>query len=178
MGTCDRVAGECLCVDGFEGAACDRMSCPGSKTEAGGDDETGDYIDTTSVVSKSCSGHGKCVTMSMLAEASKDNGVTMDYTYGSIPNDPSTWDHDMIQGCLCDDGYEGHDCSLRSCPRGDDPDTHSQDNEIQEIECTDADGDGQVVFMFRDAETVTLEATATEVRQSDARMSCATGRSQ
>lgn len=31
-----------------------------------------------------------------------------------------------VQGCLCDDGYEGHDCSLRTCPYGDDPDTHSQ----------------------------------------------------
>ena len=30
------------------------------------------------------------------------------------------------QGCLCDEGYEGHDCVLRSCPLGDDPDTHSQ----------------------------------------------------
>lgn len=30
------------------------------------------------------------------------------------------------QGCLCDEGYEGHDCVLRSCPFGDDPDTHSQ----------------------------------------------------
>ncbi|CAM9365235.1 unnamed protein product, partial [Hapterophycus canaliculatus] len=56
----------------------------------------------------------------------------------------------------------GHDCSLRSCPFGDDPDTHSQDNEVQEIECFDADDDGQVVFTFRQAETTTLEATATE----------------
>lgn len=70
----------------------------------------------------------------------------------------------MVQGCLCDEGYDGHDCGLRTCPLGDDPDTHSQDNEIQEIECLDADADGQVVITFRQEETAALEATATEVR--------------
>ena len=27
----------------------------------------------------------------------------------------------MMQGCLCDDGWQGYDCSLRTCPYGDDP---------------------------------------------------------
>jgi len=27
----------------------------------------------------------------------------------------------MVQGCVCDDGYEGYDCSERSCPKGSDP---------------------------------------------------------
>ncbi|CAM9293856.1 unnamed protein product, partial [Hapterophycus canaliculatus] len=31
------------------------------------------------------------------------------------------WDADMIHGCLCDDGWEGYDCSLRACPKGVDP---------------------------------------------------------
>jgi hypothetical protein len=31
------------------------------------------------------------------------------------------WDADRIQGCLCDPGYEGYDCSLKSCPKGKDP---------------------------------------------------------
>ena len=44
-------------------------------------------------------------------------------TYGATPNDRLTWDHDMVQGCLCDDGWQGFDCSLRRCPYGDDPDT-------------------------------------------------------
>jgi hypothetical protein len=31
------------------------------------------------------------------------------------------WDADMHQRCVCDPGYDGHDCSERLCPRGDDP---------------------------------------------------------
>eukprot|EP00752_Nemacystus_decipiens_P007656 g6844.t1 len=171
MGTCDRITGECACVSGFEGAACDRMSCPGMLT--------------ASASSAPCNGHGQCVTMAMLAEATDDNGVATDYTYGGTPNNPLTWDHDMVQGCLCDEGFEGHDCLLRSCPLGDDPDTHSQHNEIQEIVCLDADDAGQVVFTFRQAETTALQATATEAEVeaafealstlTDVTVSCDTG---
>ena len=80
MGTCDRVSGECACMGGFEGAACDRMSCPG-----------------TAATGAPCNGHGQCVTMAMLAEATDENGVATDYTYGGTPNNPLTWDHDMVQ---------------------------------------------------------------------------------
>ncbi|CAN0496542.1 unnamed protein product, partial [Scytosiphon promiscuus] len=160
MGTCDRVAGECACVDGFEGSACDRMSCPGTGMDAGDAGSTDDG-ETVATSSTACDAHGQCVTIAMLAEAADDNGDAVDYTYGGTPNDAATWDHDMVQGCLCDDGYEGHDCSLRSCPFGDDPDTHWQENEIQEVECLDADDEGQVVFTFRQAETTALEVTAT-----------------
>lgn len=162
MGTCDRVTGECICVTGFEGAACDRMSCPGILLNAGDAGPTGG-IGASTASSTACNGHGQCATMAMLAEATVDNGDATYYTYGGTPNDHLTWDYDMMQGCLCDDGYEGHDCSLRSCPLGDDPDTHFQENEIQDIECLDADDDGQVVFTFRQAETTALDVTATEV---------------
>lgn len=53
---------------------------------------------------------------------------------------------------------------LQSAPKTNE--THDdcpQDNEIQEVECFDADDDGQVVFTFRQAETTALEVTATEV---------------
>jgi len=96
MGTCDRVSGECDCVDGFEGAACDRMSCPGSSTAttaAAASDGDGSYAASDSA----CSGHGQCVTMAMLAEATDENGVATDYTYGATPNNALTWDHDMVQ---------------------------------------------------------------------------------
>merc|ERR1711939_600334 len=38
-GTCDRKSGMCKCQDGFQGASCNRMDCPGD-----------------------CSGHGRCRT--------------------------------------------------------------------------------------------------------------------
>ena len=40
MGICDRSTGDCTCRDGFAGAACERMSCPGVVSSAG---YTGDY---------------------------------------------------------------------------------------------------------------------------------------
>lgn len=37
------------------------------------------------------------------------------------------WDADMIYGCVCDAGWDGPDCSQRSCPKGDDPMTSGVD---------------------------------------------------
>merc|ERR1712072_53835 len=31
------------------------------------------------------------------------------------------WDANKVAGCICDDGFSGHDCSLRSCAGGHDP---------------------------------------------------------
>jgi hypothetical protein len=33
----------------------------------------------------------------------------------------SGWDADSMQGCVCDSGYGGYDCSERRCPEGRDP---------------------------------------------------------
>ena len=49
-GVCDRTKGQCQCLDGYEGVACQRASCPGTPT---------------------CSGHGTCQSISQLA--AKDN---------------------------------------------------------------------------------------------------------
>lgn len=98
MGTCDRVSGECACVDGFEGAACDRMSCPGAGTAAGtAGTEIAEGDGAYAASEAACNGHGQCLTMAMLAESTEENGEMTDYTYGSTPNDPLTWDHDMVQ---------------------------------------------------------------------------------
>jgi hypothetical protein len=35
--------------------------------------------------------------------------------------DYDLWDGDMNQACVCDPRWSGNDCSLRKCPRGDDP---------------------------------------------------------
>lgn len=39
-------------------------------------------------------------------------------------------------GCKCDPWYEGHDCSLRVCPKGDDPLTEGQTEMVQAIVMT------------------------------------------
>ena len=57
-----------------------------------------------------CSGHGKCESIKNLARYHS----SISYTYNG-------WDSGSAVGCRCDAGYESADCSLRSCPLGDDP---------------------------------------------------------
>lgn len=130
MGVCDRVAGVCVCATGFTGTSCSRMVCPGNPTE--------------------CSGHGVCLDMMALAALAVTNGDNSGFTYGATPNNPLTWDANMVRGCYCDEGYEGYDCSLSSCPTGDDPLTTFQADEKQTIKCTSASGTGSLVFTFRE----------------------------
>ena len=48
----------------------------------------------------------------------------------------SLWDAQKIRGCVCDEGFTGYDCSLRSCPRGHDPGrTDNLLNELQVLDC-------------------------------------------
>ncbi len=42
------------------------------------------------------------------------SGITSRYEY-------RLWDADQNSACVCDAGYGGIDCSLRECPKGDDP---------------------------------------------------------
>ncbi|KAE8990298.1 hypothetical protein PR001_g21527 [Phytophthora rubi] len=130
-GECDRTKGDCICSAGFTGAACNRMFCPND-----------------------CSGHGTCYTMEQLAKSATLNGETMAWTYGAVPNKKETWDYDMVQGCLCSPGWEGHDCALRSCPTGDDPMTLRQQNEVQILVCKGSSG--FFTLKFRDAATPQL----------------------
>ena len=114
MGTCDRTQGICSCRTGYEGIACDRKSCP-----------------------LACNSRGACLSMQQYA-LTKDPGLGTVYVYNAI------WDSMMIYGCLCDVGYWGPDCSLRDCPRGDDPLTGTnyisstnplQTNDVQQFNC-------------------------------------------
>jgi hypothetical protein len=148
MGTCDRTMGTCDCAEGFEGAACEYISCPGTPA---------------------CSAHGECMSMSLLAENANLNGDATPYTYGATPNNPHAWDAEKMQGCRCDAGYFGYDCSQLACPYGDDPMTkyHAnvpQANERQKITCNANDDDdtaGTLVFTFRQLPTAALAPTAT-----------------
>lgn len=141
MGVCDRVSGICVCSSGFTGTACNRMVCPGNPTE--------------------CSGHGMCLDMMALAQLATVNGDNGFFTYGATPNNPLTWDANMVRGCYCDEGYEGYDCSLSSCPKGDDPLTTFQADEKQTIKCTSASGTGSVVFTFRQRTGYAIGAVTT-----------------
>lgn len=88
------------------------------------------------------------------------------WTYGAVPNKKETWDYDMLRGCLCSPGWESFDCSLRSCPTGDDPLTKYlpegrtvQANEVQELFCRGTSG--FFSLRFRDAATPQLPFTTT-----------------
>ena len=89
------------------------------------------------------------------------NGVLSDATYGDTPNKPSTWDAFRLFGCLCDPQYTGYDCSLYTCPFGDDPDTAGQVDEQQMLSCSDSDGLGNIVLKFREQVTASLSPMAT-----------------
>lgn len=147
MGTCDRSTGLCTCVSGFTGASCNRMSCPGSPVE--------------------CNGHGQCLNMQQLATLATINGDNAFFTYGNTPNNPLTWDAAKVYGCYCDSGFQGYDCSLQTCPAGDDPLTVDQYDETQLIQCRDSDGMGSLVLTFRQVSSIPLGAlTSTSSLQS------------
>jgi hypothetical protein len=111
-GSCNRESGECECFGGFTGSACQRTTCPSD-----------------------CSGHGQCFTLREIAAGSNRNSesrgrnyreVSVDYgqtAYEGVASafDYNFWDADKNQACVCDPGFFGPDCSLRECPRGNDP---------------------------------------------------------
>lgn len=62
------------------------MSCPQSSSQSDGQGAV------------SCSGHGQCLTVSLIAEKLTQNGVLAGITYGTDPNNPATWDANKVQG--------------------------------------------------------------------------------
>ena len=145
-GHCNREDGECQCESGFTGAACDRTVCP------------------TDEDSQVCSGHGRCASMHKLAEFATDNGVPTPFRYGSqSPGDPQTWDAFRMFGCFCDEGFEGFDCSLRSCPTGDDPKTPG-DFETQELFCELDDGSFTLDFRGETTESIDFDSKPSDFK--------------
>jgi hypothetical protein len=111
-GSCDRSTGMCACFSGYTGSACQRTVCPND-----------------------CSGHGTCMTVREIAAGTRLTSVTTGrnyrvtdyysgrnvYTGVATKFDYNLWDADKNQACVCDRGFFGADCSLRECPRGNDP---------------------------------------------------------
>jgi len=144
-GLCDRSIGVCQCQTGFTGGACQRLACPAVTPEN----------------TDGCSGHGQCLDMNTLGSLATVNGDLAGYTYGDTPNNAGTWDGFRIFGCLCDPQYTGYDCSLYTCPYGDDPLTTGQNDEQQILSCTDGDVTGTIVLTFRQQTAAPLQASAT-----------------
>uniref|UniRef100_A0A6V1QSW3 EGF-like domain-containing protein n=1 Tax=Heterosigma akashiwo TaxID=2829 RepID=A0A6V1QSW3_HETAK len=148
MGACDREEGLCTCADNFSGSACQYMACPGADED------------------NACNGQGQCLSMAALAKLATVNGVLQSYTYGSTPNKASTWDYDKMYGCYCDDGYAGYDCSLFTCPYGDDPLTHDEVNEIQAVTCQGDSGEFYLTFREEITSALPYYSTASDVEDA------------
>lgn len=158
-GSCNRVTGQCLCETKFEGSACERLKCP-----------------------KDCSGRGRCLSSKALARMQdpgiprKESGCTSveicndvgctdrDYGACSAVNPYGTpWEADHFFGCLCDEGYNGYDCSVRTCAKGDDPLTGSQLNDIQLLECHADFGTFTLTFRRETTGPISVDASVTDV---------------
>lgn len=153
-GLCDRDTGQCSCQEGVEGEACERTACP---TDANG---------------AVCGDGGRCMTMAEAAGTRTNNGVPSETEYGSDPTSASTWDADRIRGCICDaarhgfpqgnegesPGRSGFDCSLRTCPFGDDPNTAGQ-TEQQALTCNATSGSFTLTFRGETTAVVAFDAS-------------------
>ena len=100
VGNCDRNTGVCDCQPGFEGSACNRMTCPS-------------YLDSENAIyyphySGKCSGHGVCRSLKNIAKHDNNHRYNL-------------WDRDQSTACICDPGYFGGDCQQRSCKKDMDP---------------------------------------------------------
>jgi len=161
MGICSRETGMCKCRQGFSGAACDMMGCPGTLKSA----EQGKLLQREGrdalAARVPCSGHGKCLTMRRLADFAEQNGVPVDTTYGLNRNDPLRWDADASRGCVCDQGWTGYDCSQIACESGNDiANDKVQATEIQTIKCVHQQGAPTFRLRFRGATTAAMPHTS------------------
>jgi len=80
------------------------------------------------LIDEACSGHGTCMTMREAAQ-------NTDFVQLFREVDYDNWDADMIQGCVCNEGWSGFDCSERTCPWGVDPRDTSGKDEVQLLDC-------------------------------------------
>jgi hypothetical protein len=134
-GLCDRVSGECVCFDGYEGSACQRTVCPNS-----------------------CSGHGVCRNIVDISKALTDNHDTDYLLWDGLKNQACVCDPGY-SGVDCGERLcpRGHD------PLNDEEyDTNTSNwvdrvDEIQRIIVED--GNGDAAFAFAGTDYFTLSYT-------------------
>ena len=86
------------------------------------------------------------------------------------PRDYNLWDADQIQGCVCDPPYTGHNCSLKSCPYGDDysvrfdPYGQITHHEVMRIECAANQGSFRFAFRGVSSEEIPFDAPQGRVK--------------
>lgn len=187
-GACDAATGYCRCFAGYIGTSCKQMSCPEGIAWADYATETDvahdmaecsnmGLCDRTTGVCKCATGfegvacermacpsctNGRCVSMREAAAIQDNTNFFVATTY-------TVWDADKIYGCQCDNGFFGYDCSLRECPKGDDPmTTTSIVNEVQQLSCLCNGCTGTFALTFRRRTTVNILPTATAATLKDA----------
>jgi hypothetical protein len=133
-GSCDRSTGQCNCDLAFTGFACERLKCPNA-----------------------CNGHGVCTSLKNAAATKNGRNLVL------TPTTYDLWDADRVYGCVCDHGYEGYDCSLKSCPLGIDPlNYYSAVMEVQTWKCDNGAGSpistGSFTFTFKGHSTIAISA--------------------
>jgi len=114
-GTCDRTSGQCTCFAGFEGNACQRVTCENS----------GQAEDTQ------CRGGGRCLSLREIGAYHKDYDLNPDpVVYGSKADNPVTWDADIIYTCKADEYGFGSNATYNI--------TSAQDANMDSYDCTNA----------------------------------------
>lgn len=136
MGLCDRAKGTCRCAEGFVGSACERLGC-----------------------ANDCSRRGRCTSMAKRARFAR-SAASERIAYSDV------WDAELIQGCMCDQGFAGYDCSERVCPDGDDPLTLGQRNEVQLLRCLATSG--AFALFFEGRPTAWIPSSASSEQLADA----------
>ncbi|POM67852.1 Hypothetical protein PHPALM_16069 [Phytophthora palmivora] len=99
-----------------------------------------------------CNNAGQCLSLKELSAT---------FAVGTEPLYDIAWDAVMMYGCKCSKGYHGYDCSMKSCPRGDDPLTTGQKNEVQLVQCT-ATGGSFLLFFNGQYVQVPFDATLSQ----------------
>jgi len=99
-----------------------------------------------------------------------DSKFIVDYSTTAVAY--NTWDKSKIQACVCDPYYEGTDCSLRQCPRGDNILTLGDVPTVQTISIVDgtdsADPVGQITITFTDLYGGVWTTRPIDIAQADA----------